>query len=239
MHFDEETTQRWLHGELDPDAKRLASGHLAECTDCRQRLAEAEREDQWIRQRFELMDHPVPPVAPSAIPRPSHWSRRLRWAAGILLTCAVAGAAYAAPGSPLPLWLQEIQVWLGASPPPPAPPSPAPVAVTSGISVPLEPRLVIHFAALQSSGVLRVTLVDSGSVAIRVINGTAVLFSAPGSLGVGNRGSLADYEIDIPRASPWIDIVAGDDTLLRKRGETLRTDVTPDSTGRYIVSLAD
>jgi anti-sigma factor RsiW len=236
MHLDDETIQRWIHGELDPDAKRTASAHLTECADCRQRLAHAELEDQWIRRRFELMDHPVPAVSPSAIFRARRASLRLRWAAGILLTCTVAGAAYAAPGSPLPRWLHRARVWV-SGPVSAVPTIATPPAITSGISVPIEPRLVIHFAAPQTAGVLRVALVDTGSVAIRVTNGVASLSSAPGALGVANRGSLADYEIDIPRASPWIDIDVGGKTLLQKRDSLIRTGVTLDSAGHYVLPL--
>jgi hypothetical protein len=237
MHLDDEMTQRWIHGELDPAARSAASAHLADCVACRQRLENAEREDRGIRRRFELMDHPVPAMSSATIRRGPRWPSQIRWAAGILLTFAVAGAAYAAPGSPLPRWLHQAKVWL-SGPTPSAPATPTPRQVTAGISVPIEPRLLIRFAAPQAAGTLRLAIVDSGSVTIRVTNGVASLSSSTGLLGIDNRQSAADYELDIPRASPWIDIVVGQRTLLQKRDTTLGTQVTPDSIGHYTLPLS-
>jgi hypothetical protein len=238
MHLDDETTQRWLHGELDPAARLTTSTHLADCPSCRRRLTEAEQEDQWIRDRLEIVSHPVPEVSPTALPRRPRSSRSLRWAAGVLLTCTVAGAAYAVPGSPLPRWLGRVRTWLQA-PAPAAPVAVAPRETTSGIAVPVEPRLIIRFTALQTVGVARVKVVDSGSAAVRVRNGTATFTTAPGSLTIGNPGSTADYDIDLPRSSPWVAIEVGERRLLLKRDTLVRALVSADSSGHYVLSLAE
>jgi anti-sigma factor RsiW len=238
MHLDDETTQRWLHGELGPEARRAASDHLADCPACRQLLADAEQEDRWIQKRLSMVDHPIPVVSPGAIPRDPRAPRWLRWAAAVVLTCALAGAAYAIPGSPLPRWLAQLGLQrTGPDSADVAPPTAFPT--TSGITVPLEPQLTIRFEGTQARGVARVQLVEGRTVSVRALNGGATFATGPGTLSVGNRGSVADYEIDLPRTARWIAITLGDRRLLLKR-DTLVTGVAPPGPdGGYTLLLND
>src|SRR5688572_31719644 len=110
MHLDDERVQRLLHGELEPAGERLARQHLAACEDCRTRVDEARAEEHRIFALLREVDHPAPDADPRAIlaagrgPR-ARWER---WAAGLLLVAAAGGAAYAAPGSPLPAALDRL-----------------------------------------------------------------------------------------------------------------------------------
>lgn len=239
MHLDVETTQRWIHGELGPEAAGEVKAHLSDCPECRQQLAEAEREDRWVRRRLETIDGAVPAVAPSELRGRVRSLRWARWAAGILLTTSLAGAAYALPGSPLPQWVGAVRAWLHPGrPPAPAPPPTALSPVTAGIAVPVEPRLIVRFLAPQPAGVIRVALVDSGPVAVRVRNGSASFVTTAGTLTVDNRGSTADYDIELPRLSPWVAIDQGDRRLLLKRDSVLQAVASPDSGGRITLRLA-
>lgn len=72
--------------------------------------------DPDIERLLGRLDHPVPDVTPAEIVRraPRAGSRRLTRAAGVILGLAVArGAAYAAPGSPLPGWMAKAGRRLG------------------------------------------------------------------------------------------------------------------------------
>jgi len=236
MHLDDEEIQRWLHGELEPAGRLAVSGHLAGCAACQGRLTAADQEEQWTRARLGLLDHPVPSVTSEQIRRRRRSPAWVRWAAGLLLTCSIAGVAYAVPGSPLPRWVHLARERLRGGPiAPPPQVSPAPAA--SGITIPLEPRLIIRFAAPQSAGAVRVTLTGERSVAVRVRNGAATFVTSPGSLLIDNRGSIADYEIDLPRASTWVAIEVRDSRLLLKRDTLVRAAVPPDSAGGYTLPL--
>ncbi len=104
MHLDPEQLERTLHGELRPDDGSVRE-HLAECQECRLRVSEAEQDEAWIMEQLRRLDHrrPSPPIrSSSGAPRRAGWSRPQRLAAGLALTVAAAGAAYAVPGSPLP-----------------------------------------------------------------------------------------------------------------------------------------
>ena len=110
MHLDDERVQRLLHGELEPAGERLARQHLAACDDCRGLLDEARAEEHRLFSLLREVDHPPPDVEPLVIfaAGRSPGTRWERWAAGILLVAAAAGAAYAAPGSPLPAALDRL-----------------------------------------------------------------------------------------------------------------------------------
>lgn len=236
MHLDDEAIQRWLHAEHEPAGRLAVSEHLAGCAACQDRLTAADQEEQWTRARLGLLDHPVPSVTSEQIRRGRRSPAWVRWAAGFLLTCSIAGVAYAVPGSPLPRWVNLARERMRSGPVAP-PPEITPAPAASGITIPLEPRLTIRFAAPQSAGAVRVTLVGEGSVAVRVRNGASTFAMSPGSLLIDNQGSTADYEIDLPRASAWVAIEVRDSRILLKRDTLVRAAVPPDSAGGYTLPL--
>ncbi|MGH7702071.1 MAG: anti-sigma factor family protein, partial [Gemmatimonadales bacterium] len=86
MHLDEEQIQRLLRGELAPPVATSVREHLAGCTDCRERVTQAEREESEVDSLLRHLDHPAPRIGAHAVlaraRRPG-----LRWgrsAAGVL-----------------------------------------------------------------------------------------------------------------------------------------------------------
>ncbi|MGH7607066.1 MAG: anti-sigma factor family protein, partial [Gemmatimonadales bacterium] len=92
MHLDEEQLQRLLHGELVPSAEAAARHHFATCSLCRERTAQAEREETEVHAWLRHVDHPPPELTAETIAARARGDR-LRWervAAGIALAAGLA-----------------------------------------------------------------------------------------------------------------------------------------------------
>jgi hypothetical protein len=241
MHLDDEQVQRVLHGELHPSVRDAVTRHAAECDSCRRRVDEAAREEAWVFDRLRVVDHAPPAVDSTTLAGRGRrtappWGRR---AAGILLALAAVGAAYAAPGSPLRRWVTEVlRPDAGRGTPAPAPSGPdSALAVTGGIAVTPGERLVIRFAATQAEGAATVWVASRSDVLVRTLNGTATFSTAADRLDIENRGSAADYEIEVPVGAGPIEIRLGDRRLLLKENGRVVADVPPDGAGRYRLPL--
>lgn len=244
MHLDDEQIQRLLHDELDAAARAAPQRHLAECAECRGRLAEAEREEQWVFDRIGRLDAPAP-LAPGDV----EWVTRragartsaawMQRAAGFAVTVALIGLAYAAPGSPLPGWVDRVTGWIArpathASQAPELEPESAP----AGIAVAPGTRFTIRFVEPQTAGAVAVSLTDGPNVTVRAHGGAARFATDLGRLTIGNGGSLADYEIELPRSAPWVEIAVGERRLLLKDGARIVPDMPIDPQGRRFLRLA-
>jgi hypothetical protein len=260
MHIDEERIQRLLHGELSRAGEATAREHVAGCAACRERLAEAQGEENEIHALLRALDGPEPRIDVESVvhradapdshrhrgpaPRPGrgrggrHRSA-IRWGAGILLAAIVAGAAYAVPGSPLPVWVHAVVQWIGRSRP--SPPGPAPARDrdpdVAGVTVVPGRELVILFTSPQSKGHARVSLTDEAEVAVRAASGAASFTSEVDRLVIGNAGSSAAFEILIPRAAPRIEIRVGGRRIFVKQGDHVITAASPDARGAYLLPL--
>jgi len=246
MHLDEEQIQRFLHGELDEPLKEALSRHLAECEACVRQLEEAEREEIALFDLLRHVDHPAPVVeVETLVAHPSGayalWGRRV---AGFVVVAALTGAAYALPGSPLPALLRQATDWItGQTPlPPPPPPSVEESSttwpVTSGIAVPVQGRFTVHFMEPQAQGVITVSLTDESTISTRVLGGTAAFTTDVDRLTIQNSGSAADYEIELPRGAPWVEIYVGTRRLLLKDGDRVVAEAPADARGRYVLPLS-
>jgi hypothetical protein len=223
VHLDEESIQRLLHGELTPNVAASAREHVITCATCRARVADAEQEEAWVLDRLTHLDHPPPPIRAAATmvgrPRPA-WGR---WAAGILLVVGVAGAAYAAPGSPLPGLVRRVADWIAGSRPDAvleAPPQRA-QDVSRGIAVAPGNRFTIVFAAEQRGGGAMLSLTDSTDVVVRAIGGAATFTSDVDRLSVDNRSSSARFVLAIPRRVPHLEIWVGGHRVFSKTGSRI------------------
>jgi hypothetical protein len=240
MHLEDEQIQRTLHGALDPPAREAVSRHLAGCDRCRLLLEEAAREEELIFGLLRAADHPLPAVGADAVADRARgrtgapaWGRR---AAGVLLALAAAGAADAAPGSPVPGWVERVADWVaGPASAPAVPPRRPPV--TAGIAVAPGPRLAIRFAAPQAAGTAAVSLGDGPEVVARALGGGVTFTTEVDRLTVENRGATADYEIELPRGAWWVEIRVGERRLLLKDGDRVVTDAPKDRRGRYVLHL--
>lgn len=243
MHLDEEQVHRLVDGELPPAALTSARAHLGECPECRARVAVAEWEEVELNRLLRAVDHPPPRidvgsvVARAAIRRVG-WARR---AAVFLATLGVAGVAYAAPGSPVPGWVDAIVAGLAGRPlqSPPAPPESAPQArepAVAGIAVAPGRSLLIRFASYQPVGQIRVALTDDVLVEVRSVGGGATFSSEVDRLVVDNQGSTASFEIRIPREAARIEIRVEKSGLLLKQGDRIVTNPAQ-ATSPYVLPL--
>jgi anti-sigma factor RsiW len=244
MHLDDEQIQRLMHGELDAPARAEAMRHVMECPACSRGLEAARREEAEVFALFEHLDHDAPVVDAASFTaltrgRVPAWTRR---AAGVVVAAALAGAAYAIPGSPLPALVRQLASTFPGHEPaaPPArggdvstPAQPA----TSGIAVPAGDHFVIRFAATQEHGSVTVRLTDDGMVRVRVTGGTVAFTTDNGRLDIGNRGSSADYEIEIPRSAVRIEIRVADTARFVKDRDRVTTGAGSIGPGQYRLGL--
>ena len=242
MHLEDEQIQRLLHGELDRAAEGAARAHLGACADCRGQLADAEREEERIFGLLRRVDHAAPAVDLQTLAARARGeaARRVRWAAGVALALAAAGAAYAAPGSPVPGWVDRLGEWI-AGPAPrggPTVETPATEPGAAGIAVEPSERFTIVFGTEQTRGIAAVSLIDGSNIVARRLNGSATFTTDIDYLTIEDGGSTADYEIELPRNAPWVQIRAGGRRLLLKDGPRVITDAPVDARGRYLLPLS-
>jgi len=251
MHLDEERLQRLLDRELSAPEDRAAREHLSSCASCRQSLAEAGREQSEVQDLLGTLDVPIPAVsleavAPESIPHGIVWRR---WAAGLLVALGLAGAAYAAPGSPLPALVRAALEWAGGSEtrktptpapnmPPPSQPDPLP-AFDSGIAVAPGEAMVVEFTSNQTEGEARVSLGDVKTLQIRCPAGAATFTSQIDRLVIDNAFSKASFEIRIPAGAPRVEIRVGSRVLLLKEGPDVTLGGVPAGPGPYLLRLAE
>ncbi|HSE45139.1 MAG TPA: hypothetical protein VLA89_07400, partial [Gemmatimonadales bacterium] len=231
-HLDVEQVERLLDGEMPTTADRLARVHVAECAECRERVALAKREAAEIRSLLTRVDHEPPKVdarrvAAQARVRGGGWQR---WAAGILLVIGSAGILYAAPGSPLRSWLAAAARWIGhaevkaASEESSSAPTSRSVA---GIAVIPGESLVILFTESQPEGRARITLSPGTEVVVRVPAGSATFTSQASRLVIGNEGAASTYDIEIPLKAPRVEVLVKGERIFLKEGQ----DITIADTG--------
>lgn len=248
MHLDDEQIQRFLHGELDERQKEALSVHLADCDACARQLEAAEREEIAIFDLLRHVDHPAPVIEAETLVAQrtgayAMWGRRV---AGFLIAAALAGAAYAFPGSPLPALLHHVAEWISGQTAPPPPPPPAPQAEpsptarreTAGIAVPVTERFSIHFVSNQTGGDITMSFTDGPNAVVRAFSGTATFTTDVDRLTIQNSGSTADYEMELPRGARWVEITVGARRLLLKDGDRIVTDIPADAHERYVLPLS-
>jgi hypothetical protein len=241
MHLSEERLQRLLHQQLDASGLLEARDHVAACRECRERLLAAERDEAEVHALLRQLDHPPPEtnaeeIAARAARTSPGWGR---WAAGILLFLLGAGAAYAAPGSPLPGWIRGAVAWLEApsrlEPPPPIlDQKPEPSA---GIAAPPGSDFTIAFTSPEPGGSARVSLTDGEEVVVRAPRASASFTSTAKGLVIANTGTAATFEIEIPRSAPRVEIRVGDRRILLKLGGRVVADAKQETGGHYTLAL--
>jgi hypothetical protein len=237
VHLDDEAIQRLLHGELTSQNAASAREHVAMCAACRARVADAEREEAWVFDQLTQLDHPPPPVQAAATMVSERGRAWGRWAAGILLVVGLAGAAYAAPGSPLPRLVQRVAEGIGGARPDgvedtwprPAEGGPRGIAVTPG------DRFTIVFSAEQLGAGAMVSLTEGTDVVVRAVGGDVTFTSDADRLLVENRSSSARFDIEIPRRAPHVEIWVGGYQAFSKDGSRILSRGRQGSEDRYLV----
>lgn len=243
MHLDEEQVQRLLHGELPRLGEIASRDHLAECVVCRDRVAVAAKEEANVFGLLRALDHPVPAIAVGAVEDRARVPdrRRLQWAAGIVLALGIAGAAYAAPGSPLPRWVSVLSGWMRAEPEltqTQSSPSPPQASGIAGVAITPGQRLVIAFTSSQTEGGAHVRLTDSAEVVVRAPSGAATFSSDADRLVIDNRGRTGTFELQIPRTAPRVEILVDGTRRFLKEGGRITANEVRGAPGVYAIPLS-
>jgi hypothetical protein len=252
MHLDEGDVQRLLHAELAPSAATPLRAHLATCDDCQSRIAAAELEEGRIFGLLRHLDHPPPAVSAATIMTAATSRRARAWtpivarrrdlgrrAAAVLIALGIGGAAYAAPGSPLPALARRLLDAIGGVPQPEglAPPSTPVPGSGGGITIAPGARLTIVFSMARIDGLAAVALTDGDEVAVRTLRGSAAFATDVDVLTVASDSAGSHFEVDIPRQARWVEVRVGERRLFLKDGTRIVTDARPDAGGRYVVML--
>ena len=238
LHLEDGLVLRLLHGEVAGPAQAEAREHLARCADCRQRVEAARRAEEELQASLQAVDHPTPRVSAESIvarARATSW-RTVRWAALVLLALGLAGAAYAAPGSPLRGWIRAAVAWMRGRPEQPstvAPPWPAPEPAPAGVAVSPGERLLILFTSPQTGAEALVSLTDGADVVVRAPEGAATFTSRVDRLTIDNRGAPARFEIEIPRAAPRVEIRVAGVRFLLKEGSRITAERSSAASAPY------
>jgi hypothetical protein len=237
MHLDDERIQRLLHDELGSTAAETRL-HLENCAACRELVDEAREDERRIFGLLSRVDHARPAVDPRSLlaertASGGQWGRR---AAAVILGVAIAGAAYALPGSPLPAALDKLLgTGVARRDSTPATERDRVSAPPAGIAVPAEDGLVIRLLAEGEGAVASIELTGEEEVVVRAVEGTATFTSDPGSLTVRSSGPVR-LEIHIPRTAASVEVRSGSNPVFRKLAGSV-SEAAPDSMGRYIIPL--
>ncbi len=195
---------------------------------------------------FQALDHPTPDVDPGELMSRARARRvgsphvhKMRWAAVFVLSVGFAGAAYAAPGSPVRGWIEGL---VGGSVAPStlgADPGIDPLAVpdVAGIEVAVEGRLVIEFQT-QSAGELRLKLIDGTSVRAESVNGSAVFDSRSDRLLISSE-EQPDYDLAIPRGAAEVEVRVGGAAVFRFAEGGVNTVARADGSERWVVTFVE
>jgi hypothetical protein len=238
MHLDDERIQRLLHDELGSIGAETWL-HLESCGTCRELVEEARVEERRIFGLLSQVDHPTAAVDPHGLlaerrgPRGA-WVRR---AAAVVFGAAIAGVAYALPGSPIPaVWDRLFDHGGGSRDGLAATPTGPDSAPPAGIAVPVEDGLVIRLVTAGPDAVAIVDLTEDEEVVVRAVEGSATFTSDPGRLTVRSSGPVR-LEIQIPHAAASVEVLAGSTPVFRKLDGSPVSETPADSTGRFVIPL--
>ncbi len=233
MHLDEARLARLVDGELGGEESAVR-GHLAECADCRRRALEAREGAEAVGRRLAALDHPAPAVSAASIAARARVQRRewrWAWAAAAVLAVGAAGAAWAAPGSPLPGLVRELVRRVGGTAgresAPEGPVAGPDLAADAGIAVEPGASLMIEFLNGEGGGAARVSLVDLEEVVIRGPAGAATFTTDESRLVVEQVAAPAAFDVLIPRTARRVEIRARGTQLFLKDGDRVSAAVAP------------
>lgn len=209
-----------------------------------------------VQALLQALDHPVPRVTAEDIATRARSRGRLtpawRWAAAVLLTVSVAGAAFALPRSPLRRWAATLATVVtgrgrpGAVPDSAsAPQAPSPDHSRAGIAVSPGRSLVIVFDRPASAAVALVSLVGGAEVIVRAPAGSATFTASADRLIVEGQGALppgsaavADtFAIEIPRESRRVEIRAGPERVFLKERDRITSPRATGAAGPWLLPL--
>jgi hypothetical protein len=111
------------------------------------------------------------------------------------------------------------------------------VAPGAGIAVTPGDRLTIRFLVEGDGALATLSLTDGDEAVVRAVAGAATFSSDVDRLSVRSAGP-ARFEVLIPRSAPWVDVLAGDTPVFRKRAAEVVAESEPGAGGRYGLKLS-
>lgn len=195
-------------------------------------------DDRRIDELLRVLDHPAPAVTAEAIARRARGPSRVRWAAAVLLTVGIAGAAFALPASPLRSWVAGVMKrWSGEDAKATAPARPQePAREGAGIAVAPGNALVIQFDAA-AAGEARIVVADRADILVRAGAGRAAFTSEDSRLLIETQGLADTFAIEIPRDAPRVEVRAHGSRVFLKEGDRLTVGRPADADGVYRIPL--
>lgn len=102
MHYNTETLDDYLHGELSADRDAAVHAHLEACADCRNLHAEGLALREWIRTQAQTEEHDLPSLVKARVwervrtePVPgARWTAFWRPLVALPVAAALAAVAY-------------------------------------------------------------------------------------------------------------------------------------------------
>jgi hypothetical protein len=98
-------------------------------------------------------------------------------------------------------------------------------------------RLTIRFVVEGDGAFAALSLTDGDEAMVRAVAGAATFSSDVDRLSIRSAGP-ARFEILIPRWAPWVEVLAGDTPVFRKRAADVVTRAEPGADGRYRLTLS-
>lgn len=202
-------------------------------------MNEGDREDLELSQLLRSLDHDRPAITAQDVIARARRPRGVpvRLVAGVAAAIALAGVAYALPGSPVRSWVDAA---LRATEESDAVGSEETgernvTEVRAGIV--LDPAEALSVSIVPgSSGRLRIIIIEEGELVAQMISGEARFTSDPGTLSIELRAPDI-LELRIPRSAPSVSVIAAGRPVFTKRGRDISAVMEPDSAGRYILDL--
>ncbi len=196
-------------------------------------------DDGRIDELLRVLDHPVPAVTAQEIAgRAARGPSRVRWAAAVLLTAGIAGAAFALPASPLRSWVAGVMKgWSEEGPKATAPARPQePRREGAGIAVAPGNALVIQFDGA-AAGEARIVIADRADILVRAGAGRAAFTSEVSRLLIDTHGLADTFAIEIPRDAPRVEVRVHGSRVFLKEGDRLTAGRPAGGDGAYRVPL--
>jgi hypothetical protein len=206
-------------------------------------IADELPDDPEIDALLAELDEPPPALPVDALiaraeARATIGPARLRRAAAIILALGLAGAAaYAAPRSPLPGWLEELGTRLGIATGSDAATRPATVDPGSaGVALDATGDVLIRFDGMHA-GYARISLTDGTEVIARTTSLSTRFTSEPERLLIEHPG-LDTLDIELPRAASRVEIHVEEELVFSKEGAEVVTAAPTLGEGRWLLPLA-
>ena len=202
---------------------------------------DAPRRDEELEALLRTVDHAAPRLRANAvIERARRRAMRRSVAAAALGLVTVAGVAAAAtPGSPVRRFIASLVPAHGTPARAPAAPraTAAPPAGPRGVAFVPGRSVVVAFRDTQPAGVLRVRLVDDRALRLSPDHPVGGYSLDDHGVTVNNAGSVASFDLRLPRGVAHGRITVRGRTVLTKEGAQVRGAGATDAHGDYVIPL--